>query len=94
MKSVEVRQRFIDFFESKKHSFISSSPIVISDDPTLLFVNAGIPAIDIIDFNYPNTKTNYWHTVEDTPDKCSAESLSAVGTVVLNYLYQLDGAMK
>ena len=53
-----------------------------------------IPAIDIIDFNYPNTKTNYWHTVEDTPDKCSAESLAVVGTVVLNYLYQLDGAMK
>jgi hypothetical protein len=66
----------------------------ITDDHRVLFVHSGIPAIDIIDFNYPNTKTNYWHTVEDTPDKCSAESLAVVGTVVLNYLYQLDGAIK
>jgi glutaminyl-peptide cyclotransferase len=38
------------------------------------FLEAGIPAIDIIDFDYP-----YWHTVQDTPDKVSAESLKAVG---------------
>ncbi len=41
------------------------------------FLSAGIPAIDIIDFTYP-----YWHTLEDTPDKCSAVSLEAVGRVV------------
>jgi glutaminyl-peptide cyclotransferase len=38
------------------------------------FLEAGIPAVDIIDFDYP-----YWHTVEDTPDKVSAASLQAVG---------------
>ena len=38
------------------------------------FLNAGIPAADIIDFDYP-----YWHTTQDTPDKVSAESLQAVG---------------
>jgi hypothetical protein len=74
--------------------FQKTMGIPITDDHRVLFVHSGIPAIDIIDFNYPNTKTNYWHTVEDTPDKCSAESLAVVGTVVLNYLYQLDGAMK
>ena len=38
------------------------------------FLQAGIPAVDIIDFDYP-----YWHTLQDTPDKVSAASLQAVG---------------
>lgn len=38
---------------------------------------AGIPAIDLIDFDYP-----YWHTLQDTPDKCSPQSLKAVGDVM------------
>ncbi|RME63247.1 MAG: M28 family peptidase [Caldilineae bacterium] len=38
------------------------------------FLEAGIPAVDMIDFDYP-----YWHTVEDTADKVSAESLARVG---------------
>ena len=42
MKSIELRKKFINFFKSKKHTFIPSSPIVVSDDPTLLFVNAGM----------------------------------------------------
>lgn len=49
--------------------------------------NAGIPAIDLIDFNYPDESNRYWHTMEDTVDKCSPESLRAVGTVLLNILY-------
>lgn len=43
----------------------------------------GIRTINIIDFDYP-----YWHTTEDTPDKCSPESLDKVGTVVLNVIYR------
>ena len=42
MTSNEVRKKFIDFFQSEKHIFKQSSPIVIKDDPTLLFVNAGM----------------------------------------------------
>jgi len=42
MKSIELRKKFINFFKSKKHTFIPSSSIVVSDDPTLLFVNAGM----------------------------------------------------
>jgi len=42
MKSKELRKKFINFFKSKDHTFTPSSPIVISDDPTLLFVNAGM----------------------------------------------------
>ena len=42
MKSIELRKKFIDFFKSKEHVFIPSSPIVLKNDPTLLFVNAGM----------------------------------------------------
>jgi hypothetical protein len=42
----------------------------------------GIPAIDIIDFDYP-----YWHTLEDTPDKCRPESLKTVGDLLLRVIY-------
>jgi glutaminyl-peptide cyclotransferase len=60
----------------------------IFDDHRVLYENTGIPAIDIIDFNYPNTEKNYWHTLQDIPENCSAESLEIVGTVVLTYIYQ------
>jgi glutaminyl-peptide cyclotransferase len=50
-------------------------------DDHIPFLNAGIPAIDLIDFDYP-----YWHTTHDTVDKCSAESLEAVGRVLLSVI--------
>jgi len=56
-------------------------------DDHVPLLEAGIPAVDIIDFDYPNTEKNYWHTLEDTPDKCSAESLEAVGTVLTTLIY-------
>lgn len=42
MKSQDVRQQFLDFFESKKHSIVPSAPMVVKDDPTLMFVNSGM----------------------------------------------------
>jgi len=42
MNSQNIRQQFFDFFESKKHQIVSSSPIVIKNDPSLLFTNAGM----------------------------------------------------
>ncbi len=55
--------------------------LAIMDDH-LPLIQSGVPTIDIIDFDYP-----YWHTVEDTPDKCSAESLEIVGRLVLDIIY-------
>lgn len=49
---------------------------------------AGIRTIDIIDFDYPDRTNRYWHTLQDTPDKCSAGSLEAVGTVVMTVVYE------
>ncbi|WP_165227678.1 M28 family peptidase [Aquisphaera insulae] len=50
-------------------------------DDHLALNNAGIPAIDIIDFDYP-----YWHKADDLPKNCSAESLAEVGRVVTAWL--------
>ena len=56
------------FIPEYKHSII---------DDHMPFVEVGIPAVDIIDIEYP-----YWHTMQDTPDKVSVESLQAVGETV------------
>jgi alanyl-tRNA synthetase len=42
MKSPEIRQQFLDFFASKGHAIVPSAPIVVKNDPTLLFTNAGM----------------------------------------------------
>ena len=42
MKSTEVRQQFLDFFASKTHKIVASAPMVIKDDPSLMFTNAGM----------------------------------------------------
>lgn len=58
-------------------TFIDSSGDSILDDHRP-FLDVGIPAVDIIQYPFPY----YWHTLEDTPDKCSAESLETVGEVL------------
>jgi len=57
----------------------------IYDDHRAFYEITEIPSIDIIDFEYP-----YWHTLKDTPDKCSPKTLAIVGNVVLEYLYRMD----
>ncbi len=52
-------------------------------DDHLPLIQAGVNAVDLIDFDY-----EYWHTLEDTPDKCSPESLEAVGRVLLHYIWR------
>ena len=42
MTASEIRQQFLDFFKSKQHSIVPSAPIVVKNDPTLLFTNAGM----------------------------------------------------
>ncbi len=58
------------------------------DDDHVPLLKAGIPCIDIIDFEYPDKSNRYWHTLQDTPDKCSAQSLYIVGSVLLEVLYE------
>ena len=42
MTSAEIRKQFLDFFASKGHQIVPSAPIVVKNDPTLLFTNAGM----------------------------------------------------
>ena len=42
MKSNEIRSSFLDFYRSKGHTIVPSSPLVPANDPTLLFVNSGM----------------------------------------------------
>ena len=42
MKSSEIRSRFLEYFKSKQHQIVPSAPMVIKDDPTLMFTNAGM----------------------------------------------------
>ena len=66
--------------------------VYFADDHVTLHNLGHISCIDVIDFEYPSLPKNgerenrYWHTQEDTPDKCSALSLAKVGWVILEWL--------
>jgi hypothetical protein len=61
------------FIDSVKHEVL---------DDHIPLIGAGIPTVDLIDFDYP-----HWHTHADTPDKCDTASLSAVGRVIVEVIY-------
>ena len=60
------------FIKEERHSML--------DDHTP-FLEAGIPAVDLIDFDYP-----YWHTTQDTVEKVSPESLQAIGDTITAWI--------
>jgi len=66
----------------------------IHDDHVMLIEHAGIPSVDLIDFEYPNRYQNFWHTSMDTPDKCSPHSLEVVGQVLYDYIYLKESVAK
>jgi Zn-dependent M28 family amino/carboxypeptidase len=70
----------------EKPAFRTSIETDIFDDHIPL-LRIGIPCINIIDFNYPDASNRYHHTMADTPDKCSVESLQQVGDVLVEVLY-------
>jgi len=70
-------------------------PLSIDDSP-LPFREAGIPALQLIDFSYGGTQIDHrknWHTAEDTLDKICPESLRAVGDVIYHALPVIDGQL-
>jgi glutaminyl-peptide cyclotransferase len=62
------------------NNFVNKIKYSILDDH-LPFIEAGIPAVDIIDFDYP-----WWHTTSDTADKVSPQSLEIIGKTILHWL--------
>ena len=65
-------------------------PYEVGDDHSA-FLERGIPAVDIIDFDYGSApgRNDYWHTMQDTTDKLSADSLQIIGRVTLRVLNSL-----
>ena len=72
--------------------FIPQQRHQIRDDHLPLNQIARIKTCDIIDFDFPNPAkgNSYWHTEKDTIENCSAESLGKVGSVVLEWLRQMQ----
>ena len=75
----------IKFFQTAKQiglekTFANEYGPEILDDHLSMNV-AGVPTMDLIDFDYPS-----WHKLSDTPDKCSAESLGKVGKMLEAWL--------
>ncbi|RJP73772.1 MAG: M28 family peptidase [Candidatus Zixiibacteriota bacterium] len=63
-----------------QYVFVNEQGSAVYDDHIPL-LEAGIPAVDLIDFSYP-----YWHTLQDVPANCSPKALEAVGKVVLAWV--------
>ncbi len=74
--SIAAELAYDQFIPQERHALI---------DDHVPFAQRGVPAIDIIDFDYP-----YWHTVEDTCDKVGAESLESVGRVLEALLIDVE----
>lgn len=66
-------------------NFVPETKYRITDDHVPL-IGAGVKCIDVIDFDY-----GPWHTLDDTPDKCSAKSLKIVGDVISRVVYEEAG---
>lgn len=65
-----------------------------TEDDHSRFLEAGVSAVDLIDFEYGGSANPYWHTKEDTLDKISAQSLKVVGDVVLLSLPKIEAQIR
>lgn len=71
-----------------RHEFVSDiTPI---EDDHIEFLSADVPAVDIIDLEYPDQTSRFWHTRDDTLENVAASSLQAVGDVLLAALPDLE----
>lgn len=73
----------------ERNEFVDEETAAIDDH--VRFIEAGVAAVDLIDFEYPDSASmRYWHTAEDTIDKVSARSLQVVGDVLLAALPEIE----
>lgn len=69
--------------EANADAFVNEAGQVVYDDH-VAFLQNGIPVANLIHWPFPST----WHTLDDTPENCSPESLGQVGAVLIRVLYQ------
>jgi glutaminyl-peptide cyclotransferase len=72
----------------KRREFVAESTPI--EDDHLEFLTAGVPSVDIIDLEYPDQTSRFWHTQYDTLENVAASSLQAVGDVLLAALPALE----
>ena len=81
------------FFDAARQAglgeHVDADPARGMKDDHMRFYNVGIESVDLIDFGY-GPYNDYWHTLEDTLDKCRRESLDAIGRIVLLGLEQVE----
>ena len=82
-QATELVNRLWEIAAQQEATVFSENQGTYIQDDHLPFLEAGIPAVDLIHYPFPD----YWHTAEDTPDKCSSDSLSQVGNVILSLVY-------
>ncbi len=75
------RRLFDHAAQADETRFVSVPGDEVIDDH-VPFLKRGIPFVNVIDCRYP-----HWHTLADTPDKCSAKSLQVVGDTILAMLF-------
>jgi Zn-dependent M28 family amino/carboxypeptidase len=68
----------------------------VGDDDYMAFLRVGVPAVDVIDFEYGDgpEDNRYWHTKDDTLDKVSANSLKTVGDIILLSLPKIEAQIQ
>jgi glutaminyl-peptide cyclotransferase len=71
-----------------RREFVSETTPI--EDDHLEFLAAGVPSVDIIDLEYPDSTSRFWHTQYDTVENVSSASLQAVGDVLLAALPALE----
>ena len=84
-----LRDRIWESAEAAGHGKHFKDEIVVITDDHVPFVNAGVSAVDLIDFDY-GPSNRYWHTRRDTLDKLSEKSLRIVGEVVMETVKRLE----
>ena len=80
----------------KAKAFIAKAKHTLRDDHLPLNQIARIPTCDIIDFDFPSPRRKhiFWHTEQDIPENCSAKSLGTVGSVLLQWLREIQQLVK
>jgi alanyl-tRNA synthetase len=58
----EIRQKFFEFFASKEHLIVPSAPMVVKNDPTLMFTNAGMNQFKdyFLGYQVPKVLKSFW----------------------------------
>lgn len=89
----DLRETFQAAAQAEGVASISQAPTCTVHDDITPFVEAGMPSLDLIDFDRPRTGfPPYWHTRQDTPDKLSPAMLGDVGRVLLGLVATLEAA--